>query len=190
MKPLGTKVLETPRLWLRPFRSGDGGAIFRNWASSEAVTRFLSWPAHASPAVSEEVAQDWERQYPDPTFYQWAIVPKNLGEPIGSISVVSQRADAKTAEVGYCIGETWWHQGITREALAAVLDFLLGEVGFERVEARHNLQNPRSGQVMQACGMQPEGVLRRAFCDNQGIGDFRIYSLLAAEWRAANTKNR
>ena len=42
MNHLGTKRLETPRLILRPFAEEDAAAMFRNWASDKAVTKFLS----------------------------------------------------------------------------------------------------------------------------------------------------
>ena len=31
--------------------------------------------------------------------------------------------------IGYCIGRAWWHQGITSEAMKAVIDFFFEEVG-------------------------------------------------------------
>ena len=38
--------------------------------------------------------------------------------------------------IGYCIGRTWWHKGITSEALKAVMDFLFDVVEVKRIEAR------------------------------------------------------
>lgn len=46
MKHLGTKPMETPRLVLRPFVREDAQAMFDNWASDPAVTKFLSWPTY------------------------------------------------------------------------------------------------------------------------------------------------
>ena len=58
MKHLGTKVLETKRLILRPFTISDAPAMYKNWASDDEVTKFLTWPSHASVQVSEEVIAD------------------------------------------------------------------------------------------------------------------------------------
>ena len=38
--------METPRLVLRPFVREDAQAMFDNWASDPAVTKFLSWPTY------------------------------------------------------------------------------------------------------------------------------------------------
>ena len=86
------------------------------------------------------------------------------------------------AEIGYCIGRQWWHRGIMTEALQAVVDFLFREVGVNRVEARHDTNNPHSGDVMKKCGMQYEGTSRAADRNNQGICDMATYAILRSEW--------
>ena len=55
MNHLGTKILKTDRLLLRPFQLTDAEAMYRNWASDPDVTRFLTWPTHTSPEVSAKV---------------------------------------------------------------------------------------------------------------------------------------
>ena len=182
MNHLGTRVLETQRLTLRPFTLEDASAMFRNWAGDPEVTTYLMWPTHTSQAVSAGVLTDWVKQYEKSDVYLWAIVPRALGEPIGSISVVEPIDEkVRAAEVGYCIGKRWWHQGITSEALGRVMAFLFDEVGVSRVEARHDPRNPRSGAVMRKCGMKYEGTHRCADWNNQGICDAAIYALLAGE---------
>ena len=52
MKHQGTVTLETERLILRRFAVTDAEAMFRNWASSEEVARFLTWEPHENPAVT------------------------------------------------------------------------------------------------------------------------------------------
>lgn len=183
MKHSGTKKLETSRLILRQFTREDAGAMYRNWASDPEVTKYLTWPAHATLAVSEAVLGDWISHYDEETFYQWAIVPKDLGEPIGSISVVSRNDEAKLVHIGYCIGKQWWPQGIMSESLQAVIDFFFGQVGVNRIETRHDPNNPHSGGVMRKCGMTYEGTLRQSDVNNQGICDACWYSILAKEWR-------
>lgn len=185
MNHLGTKILKTDRLLLRPFTPADAEAMYRNWASDPEVTRFLTWPCHASPEVSARVLADWAESYGKPDYYQWAIVPVELGEPIGSIAVVGCDSRIGQLEVGYCIGKRWWRQGYVSEALGRVIAFLIGEVGASRVTARHDSRNPGSGAVMKKCGMTCEGTLRQADRNNQGICDACVYSILAGEWRGA-----
>lgn len=178
----GTKVLETARLLLRPFRAEDAEAMFRNWASDGEVSRYLTWPPHASPELTRSLTARWEEESRDPAVYQWAVVSKALGEPIGSLSVVHTDPATESMELGYCIGRAWWGQGLMTEAVRAVVAFLFTEVGARRVCARHDVENPASGAVMRRVGMTKEGVLRQSGRNNRGVVDMAVYSILRDEW--------
>lgn len=183
MRHLGTQRIETPRLILRRFSIEDAQPMFDNWASDPEVTKFLTWPAHGSVEVSRWVVNDWISHYEEDTFYQWAIVPKELDQPIGSISVVSRNDEAELVHIGYCIGKNWWHRGIMTETLQTVIDFFFDEVGVNRVETRHDPNNPNSGAVMRKCGMKYEGTLRQSDRNNQGICDAAWYGILREDRR-------
>lgn len=178
----GTQTIETPRLILRKARMDDALPMFRNWASDPEVTKFLSWPTYEHVETAYPILEMWIKEYEHPNFYQWMIELKEIGEPIGSISVVSQNDRAAKAEIGYCIGRNWWHKGITTEALRAVIDFLFTEVGMNRIEARHHPGNPHSGDVMKKCGMKYECTTRASHWSNQGIGDTAQYAILKTDW--------
>ena len=182
MNHCGTQRLETDRLVLRRFEITDAEAMYRNWASDEEVTKFLTWPTHKSVEVSRGVLVDWLALYANDDHYQWAITLKENGdEPIGDIAVVQLREQTSTAHIGYCLGRKWWHRGITSEALGAVMVFLFDSVDARRIESRHDPRNPNSGKVMQKCGMKYEGTLRASDWNNQGICDACYYALLKSE---------
>ena len=182
MTHCGTQSIETERLLLRQFLIDDADAIYTNWASDPEVTKFLTWPPHASVHVSKTVLEDWISSYAQKNFYQWAIVLKEHGsDPIGSISAVHLNDDTDTVQIGYCIGRAWWHQGIMSEALKAVMEFFFDEVGANRIESRHDARNPHSGMVMKKCGMKYEGTMRSSDKNNQGICDACWYALLRSE---------
>jgi len=190
MRHLGTQTLETERLVLRRFAPDDAPAMFANWASDPQVTRYLTWPTHADVTVTRAVLKDWVAAYARPDFYQWAIAPKAGGGPIGSISAVELNDAVAKVQIGYCLGRAWWHRGIMSEALKAVMDFFFDQVGANRVESRHDSRNPRSGRVMQKCGMKYEGTLRSADKNNQGLCDACWYALLASERRPNAPEDR
>ena len=175
----GTQILTTSRLTLRPFTLDDAPAMYANWASDPEVTKYLTWPTHGSIEVSAWVCGDWVSRYSEPDYYQWAIVCD--GQPIGSIAVVNHDDHIGKAEVGYCIGRSWWRMGIVSEALRAVMGFLFDEVGYQRLESRHDPRNPHSGDVMKKCGMKYEGTLRQSDWNNQGVCDACWYALLKCE---------
>ena len=187
MKHCGTKQIETKRLILRRFTMEDADAMYENWASDPEVTKFLTWPTHPNTEVTKHVLGDWVNSYEKEDYYQWAIVPKdNNDAPIGSISIVGMKEKVGLVHVGYCIGSKWWHQGITSEAMAALIDFCFEELEANRVEARHDPNNPNSGAVMKKCGMTFEGTLRQSDHNNQGLCDASYYGILRSEWENRN----
>lgn len=182
MEHKGTVTLETERLILRKFREEDIVPAYRNWCSDERVTEFLRWPTHRNLETTERIVRGWIEESGRNDVYQWAIVLREIDEPIGTISVVDRNEALDILHIGYCIGSRWWHQGITSEAFAAVIDFLFREVGANRIESQHDPDNPYSGAVMKKCGMTYEGTLRQADFSNRGIVDACIYSILKREW--------
>ena len=173
---------ETERLIIRPLVPDDAEAAFCNWTSDEKVTEYLRWPVHKDIDTTRQVISDWVEQSRKPDFYQWAIVLKEINEPIGTISVVDKKEALDIVHIGYCIGSKWWHKGITSEAFSAIIPFFFFEVGVNRIESQHDPDNPHSGDVMRKCGLKYEGTLRQADKSNKGIVDAAIYSLLRSEW--------
>ncbi|MBS6196526.1 MAG: GNAT family N-acetyltransferase [Clostridiales bacterium] len=182
MEHKGTISIDTERLLLRPFTANDIQPAFDNWTSDCKVTEFLTWPTHQEIAVTETVVKDWIENYKDKAFYQWAIVPKDLNEPIGTISVVDMNEATATVQIGYCIGSKWWNKGYTSEAFANIIPFFFHDVTANRIESRHDPNNPNSGKVMEKCGLTFEGILRKADWSNKGIVDACMYSLLAEDY--------
>jgi len=182
MEHLGTKELETERLILRQFTVNDAEKIFNNWANDNDVTKYLVWPSHQDLNASKNVLEQWIQKYEKKEFYQWAIELKEINEPIGSIGVVKQSDDLKMVHIGYCIGKNWWNKGIMSEALMVLIKYFFEEVGVNRIESRHDPNNPNSGKVMAKCGMKYEGHMKQADRNNQGIVDTVYYGIVAEEY--------
>lgn len=177
MNHLGTVFLETERLILRPFRKTDVEDMYNNWASSDNVTKFLTWPSHSSKEISKKVVDLWVSNIEDLRSYQWCIEWKENHQAIGSLSVVQIDEAVDAVEIGYCIGEAYWHMGIMAEAFKEVIKFLFEKVGCNRIYAKHDVLNPNSGRVMKKAGLKYEGRLLEAGKNNTGICDLDIYGL-------------
>lgn len=175
MKHLGTKQIETRRLVLRRFMMEDARNMYKNWASDTDVTKFLKWPTHTSIEVTKNILTGWIAGYEKEDKYEWCIELKENKMPIGSIGAFGIDEKVQSVEIGYCISRRYWHQGITSEALAAVMKFLLEEVGVNRIGARHDVKNPHSGNVMKKCGLKYEGTIIQGDWNNTGICDSVCY---------------
>lgn len=182
MNHKGTVKLETERLILRRYLPEDAEDMLRNWAQSERVTRYLTWEPYKSIEDANAYIRFLTGEYEKPDCYNWAIELEELGQAVGSISVVALREDVSCAEIGYCLGDGFWGRGIMPEALNEVIRFLFEEVGCNRIQASHDVNNPNSGKVMEKCGMRYEGTLRQYGRNNQGVCDSVIRSILRKEY--------
>lgn len=180
MRHLGTQTLETPRLILRRVTPADAPHMLRNWAGDSAVTKFLTWPPHADEGVS--LAHIASIDYENQEVYHWGIELKELGQVIGSIAAVGHKKETEMVHIGYCLGRDWWHSGIMSEALAAAIRFFFEEVEVNRIESRHDVNNPNSGKVMVHCGLRYEGTLRQSDVNNQGLNDSAWYAILREDY--------
>lgn len=186
----GTVTIETDRLILRRFVKGDASCMYKNWASRPEVTKYVTWFSHKSVEETQQIIDLWVKEYEELNRYQWAIVLKSTQEPIGSIGVVRQKEDARVAEMGYCIGDDYWHQGYTSEALFHIMSYLFNTVGFNRIAALHDVRNPYSGAVMKKCGMHYEGTLREVGITKEGEAlTVSLYAALRSEWKGSIDQN-
>ena len=177
----GTQTLCTERLTLRRYALCDAVSMYKNYATDERVTRFLSWEPYKRIEDVEAFLSSEMDEYQHQDKYHWAI--ELGGEVIGGISAVSIDESNHSCEIGYGIGYEFWNKGITSEALLAVMKFFFSEVGMHRIMAKHNIENPASGKVMMKCGMTYEGRLRGHYLQPDGTcTDSAIYGILKDEF--------
>ena len=178
----GTKTIKTNRLILRKFKISDSVDMFCNWANSKTVTKFLTWQPHESEQTTKNVIKSWVKEYKNKNFYQWAIVLKGINQVVGSISVVKIDEEKNSVNIGYCLGEKWWRQGIMTESLNAVIDYLFNCVCADEITSTHDVDNPNSGKVMEKCKMKYLYTKKGGATNNNGVVDIKIYNILRQDY--------
>ena len=63
-----------------------------------------------------------------------------------------------------------------------MINFLFDEVGLNRIAARHDVNNSRSGGVMKKCGMRKEGELRQRLYNKGKYVDVALYAILREDY--------
>ena len=181
LKHCGTKTLKTERLILRQFVKEDYKDMFK-WASNPEVVKYLSYNPHKTSDETKEILKCWIKGYSNPNEYNWAI--EFNGRCIGNISTVLQDDECYSCHLGWQIYIDCWNKGIMTEAARAVVDFLFGEVGYDRITSGHDTRNIGSGRIMQKIGMTLEGTFRRCCYQKDGsIGDKNCYAILKSDWK-------
>ena len=184
MEPLthkGTVTLETERLILRRFTVEDADVMFRNWASDPEVARYTTWEPHPDAAFTRTLLSMWVAGYAEASVYNWCITLKESGEPIGSIGTVGMAEAHLSVEVGYCVSRAMWGKGVMPEALRAVMAFLFNEVQVNRIAAKHDIRNAKSGRVMEKCGMQYEGTMREIMFTKGEFATGKLYAIVKSD---------
>lgn len=142
-------ILETERLILRPITLEDAEAVF-SWTSDPRVSKFMSYPT--SKDISETIS--WIKStFDDEVEWNWAFVLKSENRVIGTGSIGEDNHMQGYWGIGYNIHYDYWHKGYCTEAMKAIIDFAHSQLGVNKICADHAVDNPRSGNVMEKCGL-------------------------------------
>lgn len=137
----------------------------------------MNWDPYKSVTDIEVFLKDVIASYENLSSYNWAIIYE--GEIIGVISAYSINDLNSNCEIGYNICYDYWGKGIMTEAASAVIHYLFKEVNMHRILAKHDVDNPASGKVMQKCGMKQEGIFRQYYLHEDGTySDSALYGIL------------
>lgn len=146
---MNTPTLETDRLILRKFTENDIEALFLI-LKDEEVNRFLPWfPLKNMEEARKFYEERYAAEYAQPQSYAYAICLKDDNFPVGYVKVDME----EPYDFGYGLRKEYWHRSIVSEAGKAVVE-LVKKDGLPYITATHDKNNPRSGMVMQACGMK------------------------------------
>ena len=137
--------MNTPTL---KFTERDIEALYQI-LNDEEVNRFLPWyPLQSMEEAKAFYQERYAAKYAELRGYQYAICLKSDDRPIGYIKVDMQEHH----DFGYGLRREFWHRGIVTEAGKAVVEQVKKD-GLPYITATHDVQNPRSGAVMQRLGM-------------------------------------
>lgn len=184
MNLVGTKYLETERLSLRRISINDVKDIYREILGNKNRLHFLDWnyasDINEAKAYVENIINNYSKEH----YFFWIIEEKIIQEFVGCIFVCNSDLRKRLAEIEYVASDKVQGHGYMTEALNKVIDFLIKEVGYYRIEGVCNIENKASARVMEKAGMILEGILRgRAlnFNEDGNPGDLKIYSSISPD---------
>ncbi len=175
--------ITTPRLLLRPARMSDAQDMFE-YSKDPLVAKYVLWDAHTSIRETRSVLRHMIRDYRYAPPFTYVIELRAEHRVIGTIGLMNVNRMYRSAEVGYSLSREYWNRGIMSEALKGMLGFCFDEMGFNRIEAQHEVENPASGAVMRHAGMRHEGTLRKRIYNKGRFRDVELYAVLKEEFHA------
>ena len=174
-------LIQTARLRVRLVEPADLPALLAV-NGDDQVTQFLPYASWATLADAQAWFERMASARARDGTLQFVIVDKASETPIGTCLLFNFDAGSARAEVGYVLGRAHWSRGLMREALAALIDSVFGELGLRRLEAEVDPRNAASCKLLLGLGFTREGLLRQRWVTKGEPRDVESWGLLRAEW--------
>lgn len=175
------KTLETERLVLRLLEIKDTENMFNVILNNKDTLHFLDWPYCENLEDAKVFINKLIEDSNNKKHYFWVIEEKNTSNFVGCISICSTCEEKRMAEIEYVANSEFRGKGYIPEANKKVIEHLIKDCNFYRIEAVCNIENIASSRVMEKSGMKFEGILRgRALNLNLegNPGDLKMYSVI------------
>lgn len=173
-------ILQTKRLRLRELVPGDAEALFAVFSDPKVMAGH-GQPAYKDVAEAHRLINWYAKAFSEKRALRWAVTFRDDDTILGTCGYHVITARHYRAEIGYELNATYWRQGIMSEAVRAAVRFGLAEMGFHRIEAIVDPENPASANLLRKVGFTEEGYLRARFYDNSRFVDDWFFSILASE---------
>ncbi|MFB8764838.1 GNAT family N-acetyltransferase [Nocardiopsis alba] len=178
-------ILETERLRLRSALESDIDDVYAS-CTDPGLQRWIPIPAPGEPYTRESAEHFCLSLAPSIRTsgdgQHWAILERESGRFVGSMSLLRTEWPAMVTEIGYWISPWGRGRGYATEATVAVSRWALDQ-GFQRIEIKAATGNTASRRVAEAAGFVAEGVERNAMPLHEGRADLAVYSLVPSDVR-------
>lgn len=182
-------VVTTKRCIVRPLEERDYAAFVAGYANSgPARNRFDE--GHLDTGF---MTADWyaamldrrRREAEDDFCCMFHVFHRQKGQAIGYGNIRTlYRGEIQCGEIGYTVFNNYWNQGYATEIVEALTGIGFEKLGFHRLEAYINLDNPASQAVARKCGYTLEGVREKYLLEDGVWTDNMVYYRINPAWTA------
>ena len=169
-------TLETGRLILRPFDSGDVEAAF-GWFGDPIVMRFTPTGPDTSIEQTKARLANYQQHQITHGFSKWIILERQLGRAIGDSGLLKLEEHG-WIDLGFRLAQSYWGKGLATEAASAWVRAAFDDFHINRLTALVHPENVASIRVLEKLKFQPE--TRDTIMGTKSI----VYSLGAKNVRA------
>ncbi len=144
-------ILETQRLFLRPWKETDAESLYE-YAKDPAVGPVAGWPVHTGVENSREIIRT---VFGAPETY--AVCLKEDNRAIGCVAITIGKASnmklpETEGEIGYWIGVPFWGQGLIPEAVRELIRRGFEDLKLEKLWCGYFEGNIKSRRAQEKCG--------------------------------------
>lgn len=173
------QISVTDRIYLSEFRPTDEGACIQHLQEREIYDRTLRIPYPYTEADFRawlEIVEKTTKQQGQTV--HWAI--RDEAEfLIGGCGFDGlQVGKSHRAELGYWLAKPYWGRGIMTAVVQRLCDLAIAEFGVTKITAHVFADNLASAKVLEKCGFQQEGYLRKHYLKDGKYLDAKVFALL------------
>jgi ribosomal-protein-alanine N-acetyltransferase len=173
-------VLETERVILRKITLNDVADIYR-YCSDKEISKYTTWFSHSTIEDTQGFVDHVIKLYEEGNLAPWGIEDIETQAIIGTVGFVYWNNKQSRAELAYALSREYWNKGIMSEIVRKIMQYGFEVMKIVRIEARCHLLNTGSSRVMEKCGMELEGILRKQILVKGKFEDLKLYSIINEE---------
>lgn len=177
------QTIETEYIALRPVKEDDGDALLPMY-SDESIYRFRpGFPRTTLPLV-QKVIRRFRQGMDRRELVAFVILDSGDNRRVaGVVEVFHVDSRVEQVEIGYTVTPFCQGKGIATAAVGCITDYLIFQVGFNRVFASVHKDNVNSMRVLQKNGFISEGIARQGeFWQGIGFVDVCKFSKLRLDY--------
>jgi ribosomal-protein-alanine N-acetyltransferase len=173
------KIVVNDQVHLSEIRSSDKSALSQHLNDRDIYDRTLRIPF----PYTENNAEEWLALVAKITEKQGRPVHFAIRSATDALIGVCglnnfEIGKSHRAEVGYWLAKPFWGRGIMTAVVQRVCQYAFEEFGLVKITAHVVPHNPASARVLEKCGFQQEGFLRKHFLKDEKLIDVRLFALL------------
>lgn len=147
-------TIETSRLILRPFESGDVEVAF-TWFGDPVVMRFTPTGPDTSIEQTKARLANYQEHQTVHGFSKWIILDRRLGRAIGDSGLLEQ--EHGWIDLGFRLAQPYWGKGLATEAASGWVRAAFDDFHIDRLTAFVHPGNVASIRVLEKLGFRAEG---------------------------------
>lgn len=154
-------VIDLGDIVLREIRDGDSPDYFR-YMSDDRMLGFLT--RENRPETLEKATEEvnyWRSLFPAKRSIYWAIATKSDDKMVGTAGFNNILFPHDRAEISYDLDPDVWGNGIMLKSIKGILKYADNVLSLKRVQATVIIDNERSIKVLERCGFEKEGYLKK-----------------------------
>lgn len=175
--------LDTPRLVLREVVPSDAADILEFRGDPE-VQKTNDLASYQDVAEAHAHIVEIHKWFTEKKAVTWGVTLRGEDRVHGLIGFYFWDQQYYKTDLGYDLARRYWRQGITTEAILALLAFGFGKMHLHRMNVDTRVDNLASVRLMEKLGFHAEGVRRE--CIRNADGSYQswgLYGMLAHEYQ-------